>query len=215
MYIEKSLEKFNIDKSYKYFPGNTIIHFLTDKKQINTIISIKNEMAHNPLYEKFVFLPEDSYHMTVCDILTYNDLLTNKKFSNFKFKKLKDSFLINQQIFQELGDNSFILNIKMIPVEIKSKKIVLKPKSIEDENKLKHFRSGILEKLGIIDEENYKFHISLAYQIEQFNENEKKLIDDFLADLNFRYLNKIGVININIAYFTLFNDMSKYLIYKN
>ncbi len=213
MYVEKTLAKFKKDKSYEYFPGNTIIHFIKNSSQIQILTEIQNEMSQYPLFNKFVLLPTDSYHMTVCDLLTYADLFSNERYTNFKHKNLSHILDIDNQIYRDLGKEFFELHITMVPVAIQSKKIVLRPKSKEDEMKLVEFREFISKKIGFTINPNYTFHISLAYQLQELTPNEKSEMDYILSKLNEKYLSSLGDIIIDEAVLALFNDMSEYRAY--
>ncbi len=212
MYIKKTLEKFYENKEYKYFPGNTIIHFLDNKDQIKIICELKKEMEKNSLFEKFVFLPENSYHMTVCDIVTYKNLKDDNK---YKFDSSSNLYNMDKQIASFLKDTIYDLNIKMVPKKIKAKKIVLEPKTDLDAKKLSEFRSFVASKIGIQLPNNYTFHISLAYQLKELNEKETEEMDKFLEILNNKYLHLLNEINVNKAYFVLFNDMYAYGLIEN
>lgn len=210
MYIQKTLEKFYENKDYKYFPGNTIIHFLDNKEQIEIIAKIKEEMEANPLFEKFIFLPKSSYHMTVCDVLTYNTLTESDR-----YKKTSNLLEIDQQIARFLEKTSYDLDIKMVPKKIKAKKIVLEPKTELDAKKLSNFREFVATRTGIQLPENYTFHISLAYQLMELDEQEKKEMDQFLQSINQKYLHLIQEINVHKVDFVLFNDMYAYDFLEN
>ncbi len=210
MYIQKTLEKFYENKDYKYFPGNTIIHFLDNKAQIEIISQIKEEMEANRLFEKFIFLPKSSYHMTVCDVLTYNTLTEESR-----YKKTSNLLEIDQQIAHFLEKTSYHLDIKMIPKKIKAKKIVLEPKTEVDAKKLSDFREFVANRTGIQLPENYTFHISLAYQLMELDEKEKEEMDRFLQSINQKYLHLIQEINVDKVDFVLFNDMYAYGFLEN
>ena len=208
MYIQKTLEKFYKNKEFKYFPGNTIIHILDNREQIKIISGIREEMESNPLFKKFIFLPAESYHMTVCDILTYQTM-------SEEHLTIKDICTVDRKIASVLGHTSYDLNIKMIPKKIKAKKIVLEPKTEADAKKLADFRALVAEKTGIQLPTDYTFHISLAYQLMELTERESSEMDKFLIYLNQKYLHLIEEIDVKKADFVLFNDMYAYGLFEN
>lgn len=207
MYIQKTLEKFYENKDFKYFPGNTIIHILDNREQIKLISKIREEMEENPLFNKFIFLPATSYHMTVCDILTYNT-------TEEENPTIKDICVVDQRIASVLENTSYDLNIKMIPKKIKAKKIVLEPKTAEDAKKLADFRAFVAMKTGIQLPKSYTFHISLAYQLMELTEQESLKMDQFLNYLDQKYLHLIKEIDVKKADFVLFNDMYAYGLFE-
>jgi len=210
MHKLKSHNKFNLDKSYKYFPGLTIIKLFNDEDLIKLIISLKRDMEQSGYFNKFVFLPEDSYHMTVCDLITFNDLKTNKNFKRFPLKNETNIDLIDQYVYKLLKSDEFVLNVKMKLVKITSRKIHLQPKTKEDNLKLKLFRKKICEKLKIKLSDSYIFHISLTYRLFDLTVDEKEKLNSFLDTLNSKYINKFSDIDIDIANLAIFNDMSEY-----
>lgn len=215
MFIEKSLKKFRKDKSYTYFPGNTIIHFVDDPKQISILSEIRGEMEKSPLYDKFVLLPVSSYHMTVCDILVYPDLFTNDSFANFRHRELHRIADIDRCVLEDLRASRFSLDVTMVPVEIKARRVALRPKTEWDMEQLRTFREAVAEKLGFRLDPNYTFHISLAYQLRELNDGEKAEMDSLLKKLNEKYLESLGEIKVRFADYTLFNDMSAFGLYDN
>lgn len=215
MYIEKTLAKFNKDKTYTYFPGTTIIHVLDNPEQIKVLSGIRGEMEKCPLFEKFVLLPQSSYHMTVCDILTYADLLSHERFADFKHKELRKIADIDRKVLEDLGASRFDLNVTMVPVEIKARRVSLQPKTEEDAAILRALRETVSQKIGFALEPNYKFHISLGYQLQELDETEKAQMNDVLKALNEKHLASLGEIKVSFADFTLFNDMSAFGLYEN
>lgn len=210
MYNLKSLYKFNIDKKYKYFPGLSIIKTFDDEELIRQIITIKKEMENFKYFQKFVFLPEDSYHMTVCDLVTFNDLNTNINYKDFPLKDETDYDLIDKYVFNTLQNEEFGLDVKMKPIKITSTKIMLSPKTEEDRLTLDNFRKKVYDKLNLLFNESYKFHISLTYKLIELSENEKNELGLYLDTLNKKYLDKISDIKIDIANLVVFNDMSEF-----
>lgn len=210
MIIERTLLKFYSNKSYRYFPGCAIIKFLTNPEQIKIIIDLKREMEESGKFEKFIFLPENSYHMTVSDLVTYCNMHENDFFANFIFKEETNFDKIDQKIMDVLKQEFFQLNVKMVPEKIIAKQIRLQPKTKEDQEKLIQFRRKIHELLGLKMNEGYKFHISLTYQLFEITEEEKQDIDRFLQVLSQKYLGLLKEFEIDIATLVAFNDMAEY-----
>lgn len=215
MFIKKTLEKFKENKIYRYFPGSTIIHFINNERQIKVLESIRDEMNNFEIYKKFCLLPVESYHMTVCDIVTYKDITSNEMFNTFKYRLAKTIDEADKLIYNELEDILVDLNITMIPAKIKSKKIVLKPKTEDDKLKLENFRKEVSSRLGFSLPENYTFHISLAYQLQELTDYEQEELDKFLEYLNYKYLADIKEIKVDEINYTIFNDMSEYGLLEN
>lgn len=210
MYINKTLQKFNENKSYKFFPGNSIIKIISDEKLLNLIKKVKNEMESSNLFDKYIFLPEDSYHVTICDLLTYEDLKTNLSYKNFGINKDEDINFIDKRIIEELSNINFNLKVRMRVKNIKPKRLSLEPKTIEDYNILNEFRKKVYSKLNLVMNESYKFHCSLSYQLQELSNEEELIINNFMQELNDKYLNEFDDIEINVATLVAFNDMSEF-----
>lgn len=210
MYRRKTLSKFNKDKSYKYFPGTAIIHFI-DQEEINQfIIKVKKSMEESKLFDKFIFLPEDSYHMTVCDLVTYSNMFEKSTFQDFKFKASNDYEKMDKYIIEKLGKINFDLNIQMVVDKITKKQIRLRPKSIKDSSKLTEFRAKVYETLKIRMKPDYKFHISINYQLYNLDEELESEIDDYLLVLNEEVVKTLPILEVNKATLVAFNDMSTF-----
>lgn len=206
----KSISKFNEDKTYKYFPGSSIVKMLDDKKTLDNIYSIVDDMKKSNLFEKFVFLPTNSYHMTVCDLVTYLDILENENYLNLVIDKNQKYEMIDSDILNKLKDYDFNLNVEMKVVEINYKQILLSPNTENDSKTIRQFREYIYNTLGIKIKDNYNFHISLTYKLFELNETEKNDIKKFLEKLNAKYLNKFDKIRIDKPTLVAFNDMSDF-----
>ena len=207
----KSQEKFREDKTYKYFPGMAIIHFINDLETKNILSTITDKMKESSLFDKYVFLPESSFHSTISDLLTYNNLSTNPDFNQFELKDEKDETIIDDYVKNRLKDTLFKLNVNMEVTVITARKIHLKPKTEEDRIKLRDFRIYIAELLHISYDDVYQFHISLSYQLQHRTDKERENIKDFLDKLNKEHVNLIDTIQMDICELVTFNTMSEFV----
>jgi len=201
IYIKKSLEKFYENKSYKYFPGCSIVKNFDDEILIETITDIRNEMIESKLFDNYVFLKPSSYHMTVCDLYTYD---TNK-IINFDEIEMKD-----KEVLSKLSKINYNLNVEMEMFDISDKKILLRPKTNNSKHTLNVFRDNVYTSLGIKNDENYVFHISLTYKIEENEQIKTEKIKDFMKKLTNKYREKLQRIMIDKPVLTVFNDMSEF-----
>ena len=207
----KSLDKFNEDKSYKYFPGVAIIHFIRDEGTRNFLKKVVKEMKQSNLFDKYVFLPKSSYHSTISDLLTYNDLKLNPIFNNFPLNEESKESVIDNFVSKSLKNSSFNLNVKMNVTKITARKVHLEPATEVDRGVLNDFRMKIANILNIPFDENYKFHISLSYKLEHLSGKEQMEIDNFLIKLNELDLDKFNVIYVDVCELVTFNNMSEFI----
>ncbi|XMB72020.1 DUF1868 domain-containing protein [Mycoplasmatota bacterium WC30] len=207
----KSQDKFYEDKSYKYFPGVAIIHFIQDKKIKKLLMQVVSEMKQSNLFDKYVFLPESSYHSTISDLLTYNDLNRNTSFKTFPLKEELDESIIDSYVRDLLKNSKFNINVNMNITKITARKVRLEPATEEDRLILNNFRMKIANLLNISFDINYKFHISLGYQLEHRTDEERLKISEFLLYLNKFYLKSFTTLNIGICDLVVFNNMSEFI----
>lgn len=200
MYVLKTLSKFNKDKTFKYFPGCSIVNNFDNVDLIENISKIKDEMKESNLFNKYVFLPKSSYHMTISDLFTYHDLGLFKEEEMIK----KDS-----EVIELLKDLNFNLNIEMVLVEITPRKLILKPKTELDLNIINEFRKEVFKRLDILNKD-YVFHISISYKLIEVNDHEKDLIDKYLKKLFEKHKDNFNSIKINVPTLVAFNDMSEF-----
>ena len=194
----KSHEKFNLDRTYKYFPGVAIIHFVKDNNLIELLSSLKDDMIQSNLFDKYVFLPKSSYHMTLSDLLIYNQ------------SHLAEENNIDKYVYKKLSQDLFEINVWMEVTRISARKVHLIPKTKEDKHVLDEFRKVVSKKLNIHFDDTYKFHISLSYQLDNRTEEEKNEIEIFLEQFNKNYLDSFNPILINFGELVVFNDMAEF-----
>lgn len=194
----KSHEKFNLDKTYKYFPGVAIIHFVKDNNFLELLSALKDDMIQSNLFDKYVFLPKSSYHMTLSDLLTYNQ------------SHLAEEDNMDKYVYKKLCQDLFEINVWMEITRISARKVHLISKTKEDKRVLDEFRKVVSKKFNIHFDDTYKFHISLSYLLENRTEEEKNEIKIFLERLNKNYLNTFNPILINIGELVVFNDMAEF-----
>lgn len=204
----KSHDKFEMDKTYRYFPGIAIIKPFDEASLVSLLIRIRESMKASGCFDKYVFLPASSYHMTVCDIITVKDLRTNPMFSDFELKNETDLSTIDNYVYDQLKGEEYFLDVKMKAVRITAKKIVLEPKTKTDKETLNAFRKKVYRSLNIEMEENYQFHISLAYRLNRLTQEELNSRNTTLKRINQTFISEFGDVTIDSAHLVAFNDMS-------
>lgn len=210
---EKTLQKFNYDKSMKYFPGNTIVHNIVNQSVLQRINEIVDDYKKQSFAEKLVFLPEDSYHMTLCDIIAYQNIKNATE--DFRSNIYKgDITQTDHFIGNILKDIEFPKTIMMSLDYFDLNKIVLKPINQVHKELILGFRRKISEQVSLKLDESYVFHISISYTMEPLTETEKETAEAFFTRLQKRYQVSFPVLVIDQPIFALYNDMSEFRDYK-
>lgn len=211
-YNATTLEKFTADKKMLYFPGVTIVYNFTDPELIRTITEMVGEYKKARFASKLVFLPEDSFHMTIASIIAYKKKYQDKSLSGFPVLD-KDLAEIDSYIIDALREEEDTLDVEMVIDRFTESKIIIKPRTPHDERVLKEYRKRILGKLGIRYDDDYIFHISVSYALIDFvdaDEREMQLLNTKLLAL---YASIVGTIHIKAAQLSFFNDMSEFRHY--
>jgi len=207
-YNATTLEKFTADKKMLYFPGVTIVYNFTDPELIKIITEIVGEYKKTRFASKLVFLPEDSFHMTIASIIAYKKKYQDKSLSGFPVLD-KDLAEIDSYIINTLRGEEY-LQAEMVIDRFTESKIVLKPCTLHDERMLKEYRKKIFGKLGIRYDDDYMFHISVSYALIDFDDADEREMQLLNAKLLPVYAPKIGTIHIKAAQLSFFNDMSEF-----
>jgi hypothetical protein len=206
MYTKKTLQKFELDKSMKYFPGVSIVHNIKNDETKDLIKVVLNELKKTSFANKLIFLPEDSYHMTLADIITYN-LLDDFKSNVVKFDTIDHT---DRLICQLLENMDMLLNVNMFVDYIDQNAIFLEPKTVDDRKKLESFRREVFLLLGMKYDTSYKFHISLGYTLKDL-EHGDLLELEYVRTKIYPIIKKEDIeIPIPDAELTFFEDMSQF-----
>jgi hypothetical protein len=210
VYNKTTLEKFNKNKTMKYFPGVSIVNNFNGTTIMPLLAVWKQKLLSCSFSNKLVFLPEDSYHMTVADIVTYNNL---DKTKSHLFNK-REINAMDVKIISLISDINRELNVELTAEYFTQTAIYLKPKSAEDYNILNTFRKNIFDRLGFPHDPDYRFHISISYMLEELDDTELHELEilrkSYTKDL-YENLKSIAIIKPEL---TLFNDMSEFRSYE-
>lgn len=204
--------KFNKDGSVRFFPGNTII---SKVKPDNSIYSLVREISiafqNADLGKKYGFLPFDSFHMTmiqgVCDEDRKQELWSRFLPLDLPLEKVDDFFEEKYKEVAMLPETKMVFDY----IDITNNIIIVRfnPQNKQDINNLKNFRDEVSEKLGLRfpDHDSYGFHISIAYQLWELNEEESREICKICDSLNAKLKEKPPVFSLSQPEMTYFDDM--------
>jgi hypothetical protein len=185
-------DKFSPDGKVQHFPGNTILCHLSKTSPVyESLLVLYDKLKASPHAHTYTLLPPESWHMTVMDGVTYNRRKPNTWPSdlpmdapleecNVLFEKRLSSFDLQASLpfhASILAPSDFIsgIDFKVIPQK-------------EDHSVLRDMRTRLADVLDLhnpLDEE-YGFHITLAYLIKHMTGVEKTevmstMIDHFMT----------------------------------
>ncbi|MBU3102273.1 MULTISPECIES: DUF1868 domain-containing protein [Clostridium] len=208
-------KKFNEDGSFRKFPGLTVI----SKVKINTFESnILNECQQYfmelPFANKFSFLPQNSLHMTVFELV--NDQARIPEIWS-KYLHLETPMNEVDNFITKVWNNiekPEIIKMRITGCKVASVIVIsLEPYTSEDYESLKDFRDITSEKTGVRkpNHDEYKYHISFAYKLEELDDEENLLINGIIRAINERLLKDISYIELKSPELCFYNDMSAFL----
>jgi|GEM_PF-1793905 len=206
--------KLDANGNYLPFPGLSIISFVDTTSILHKKLCDIQEIVRNSKYNSsFSFLPPQSFHMTVFDLLCDQER-TEEKWSNLydqntEIKEIADDF---SKSFSSL---SFPENMKMkidgcSDIEI-TLKLCLTPCDDNYSSLLYDFRNQISKITGIRhkNHDNYKFHISLAYlRDKDIDENE---FNRFISNYEELLFSPYKIISLNKPEFVYFPNMTSFI----
>ena len=211
--IKDTNAKFNSKLEPIPYYGTTIISYLnTDKYPIFRPAewAQKELMQCSFAKSKLAFLPSDSFHMTIESLCrevdrggpTWPPMIP----ADARFPEI-------DAILKEIVDA--IPFPEHITVEVdccEVTRIVLKPHTAEDVEKLKRYRDQVADKTGIHHpwHDGFRFHITLDYKVFDLEEKELVERDAVCARLTEELKKQVKPFEISKAQFVIFNDMMSY-----
>lgn len=218
VFIWYMVSKLDSKGNFNYFPGNTIICKILEPihNDLYTVLSEALEILKtSELSQFFSFLPLESLHITIYDLLT-----------QFYIKSpidLIDSGLSPPQIEHDLirrllpiFENeldkpsyfSFRWKETCIDNKYQTARIDLEP--LEKE-KLSKWRKNVFDHTNVQYHENKVYHITLAYKISPLSVDEKEILKiKESIDMLFNKNGKALEMNVGPPKLTFFEDMTEF-----
>jgi len=214
-YTEAVGTKFHSDGSVRYYPGNTIICFLNSSSTVfSEVLWAQNLLKETILHHKFTLLPPESFHMTVFELLC--DQVRETEYWS-RFLPLSASLAETDQFFKkQFAKITLPQNFEMRFDQIKLGphfSIQLSPVNQAIEKKLWSLRECFSEMTGIRfqDFESYRFHLSLAYGMEEMNSEEKIIAEKIESKIRERFSRQFGTFHTGPPQLVFFHDMFSFL----
>lgn len=208
-------EKFYPDGSARTFPGNTIICFVEPERHasiFDACVWAQEQLRGMSCEHKFGFLPPDSFHMTVIELVC-DQVRLPQKWSRY----------LSLEISLKESDRFFLANVARVPAPTGFRmryKLTHEPATIqveaadaETEESLRQYRKQIAEATGVWhpNHNRYTFHISLAYLLIKLTPEEEAEYQATLAKINARLEKTFGIFETSSPQLTFFDDMFKFV----
>ncbi len=209
--------KFDNDGNPLHWPGCTIICPIKESSYVSTLLTeIQEGFKMIAPKNKYTFLPQSSFHMTLFDCCNV---------STFKTSYWPDDIHETQNYLEVANILSNRLKNYQFPkpLIVKLNKFLggfsalLTPYSSKDDKTLIRCRNDLSNLLGIKFENHsrYTFHITLAYLLKPLTLKEVKRLLDFEKKMNIKFKKEIPLINLSKPELCVFNNMHKFINVRN
>ena len=204
--------KFSPHGDTLFHPGNTFIcHIDRDSAFFSGLVSYQASLMASEFNQHFAFLRPASFHMTIFCGVSGAPLGADgwpDGYSNgMELNAITDQFA--GQLAAWKGPNSFVVACDGIQ---KPTTIAMKPASSSDADALWDARRRLQSLTGLRrpDFAEYKFHVSLAYQIGWLTAGEAEHLVDLSNCLFERHLSRVGAIPLGPIEFCQFDTMQQF-----
>ncbi len=204
-------KKFDKDGNVQPFPGNSIISFIGPQmKQFQLLIDVQNRLKGKDFSSCFSFLPVESFHMTVFDLLC-DQVRVEEHWS--KFIPKDHSFeKVEHEIIKLLKEETFKIKFKMKFHHFELEKTIgaiLIPEDDETGTLLRNYRDRLSEITGIRhpNHDEYFFHISMAYLIYELNDEQRKELKSVVNGIDESMHNEFETLELKPPELVFFPDM--------
>lgn len=207
-------QKFKEDGTFQYFIGNTIICDLSQNQDLmNEIRYIQERCKALPCASKFVFMPPDSIHMTVFELLCFfnrEESLWSSYLDLNISPEETDAFFAKKLEAIQMPDN-FAMKIDSVAGNC----IWLRPADQATADRLRSFRDEAAQATGVKfpNHDNYRFHATFSYQLIQLTQEEENHLAKELDKLAIEVKERLELVDTGQALYTVFNDMSRFVPY--
>ncbi|MEY3005419.1 MAG: hypothetical protein RLZZ491_2595 [Pseudomonadota bacterium] len=204
--------KFTPDGDVLRHPGNTFLcHVPTNSPLFAGLCAVQDGLIGSPFANRMVFLPRESFHMTVFCGISGAPLGVDgwpagvRKDAGFEditdiFRERLSGFRLDEPLRVRAsgvnGPNS----------------ISMEPAGTADEARLQQLRDRLRDLTGLArdDHETYRFHISLAYMLRFLPAEEADALISLSGDLFARHLARLEPITFTSVEFCLFETMFRF-----
>lgn len=214
--------KFNADGSRRRFAGNTVICHLPQQSVIrDAVTALGDALRSSPVSRSLALLPSDSYHVTILGGLT--DAVRNQTEWPTDIPintSISECNRILEQRFEQFKTNEelplrFRLDKNKTLAPQLASGLQLVPSDTNEKLKVSRLRNHLADEVFRYragNHDTFGFHISLAYQMVGFTEEEKRAYHDILEH-HLPIIEEVSpIIELGIPEFCTFGDMYRFEI---
>ena len=204
--------KFNEDGSVRSFPGSTVIACVDPAHDVavyQAAIWAQAQLQAMRCAGKMAFLPPDSFHMTVMDLIC--DQIRRADRWSCHMPLTTSLAEMDEFFIERLSAVEPPTKLRMSFVRVRQPGIVLalEPADVSTAKTIWHYREHIAKATGVrfSDFERYGFHISLAYNLVELNGTEQSELATTFARIDERLGATFGIFAPAPPQLVFFEDM--------
>lgn len=213
--------KFNADGQANRWPGCTLICHIPPNSQAFEALSEARDLmrSHPAMRRKLSWLPERSYHVTVCDLLNESRRLLAwprelppdapmDVACAFAAGRLRDFDVESNAPFRLKLDRELAKSIFRAPGKLRTA-VPWVPADEPESRRIYRLRRRVYEALGIASPNvtAYAFHTTLAYEIEVLAPNELDAYRDRFVRAMEKVEAAVPVLELGVPEFCVFESM--------
>lgn len=207
-------QKFNPDGSIHPFAGSTIICFADPaSRAYQQAMSIQEQFRQTPIGSKHSFLPPDSFHMTVCELINDPFRHPSKWPEDVPLHTLLD--VMDDYFIERVAQVPAPENFRMRCTGLRGRGllITLTPADDETERAIWAYRRAIADVTGLRtpDFDNYQFHMTLAYRLIELEPDEVEQEQRFIETIGAELRESFGIFDTGKPSLTFFDDMHRFV----
>lgn len=162
--------KFNKDGSPRKYPGNTIIADVEPSNPAYPVIrQLKVKLSEGDLGKAFIFMPEDSYHVTI--IRGMNDYVRQPEYwpsalpLDAPMTAVDDYFEEKASVVK--APERIHMRFDRVKIDDYDVRICLTPWDQAQDEELRAYRDQVADQIGLRlpGHDTYTYHITLAYML--------------------------------------------------
>lgn len=204
-------------KAKKYY-GNTIVSKVeADNPAYHILEKLRYKYQDTSFEKTFIFLPSDSYHLTVMRGL--NDQVRTEKFWPSNLDNNLNMIAVDEFIASCVKRVTPPLKMQLkfdkITFDDQDLRICFQPKNNGEKEIIKKYRDALAEKIGLKlpGHDEYGLHITLAYTWQIPNDEMKEKLKEFIIQSNIDIL-QYGDLMLQQPLMTYYDNMLKFYTQK-
>jgi len=207
--------KFDEEGVARRFPGLSVVAALgPEQRQFELLVDLQERARRAAFGPKLSFLPPSSFHMTVfdliCDQVRELEHWSSELALDAPLHEV-DTWMHGQVMAVAEWPMPRMRFAEMGPLGV-SFHAVLEPEDAATAAALARFREAVSKATGVRhpNHDRYRFHVTLAYRMEAFDEADIAALAAFCADTDGRLGESFGSLQLPKPELTFFDDMCSF-----